>query len=271
MNGRMAILVDELREYPGVALPFSVWCHMASDGDFDELHAFAARLGLRRAWFQRDHYDLPAHGRAAAVALGAEAVATSELLARMAGPRGDRFRRRALAPRGVVWLGGGDGPAVLRYPPGALVVIGGPSGAGKSTLAARAVDARVPVLDPDATLGAKAGWPEAVQAALACGRGAVAVTPALRDGQRLDLAKLAAAAGAECHLVMLDADAELCRAGRATQGAQRIPDGRFERLLREWQALRRTLSAASDAAPFASIAVADRAAADRLRRIAVAP
>jgi len=90
----MAILVDELREYPGVALPFSAWCHMSTDGSFEELHEFARQLGLRRAWFQRDHYDLPAHGRAAAVALGAEQVATRELLLRMAGPRGDRVRRR---------------------------------------------------------------------------------------------------------------------------------------------------------------------------------
>jgi hypothetical protein len=136
----MAILVDELREYPDVALPFTSWCHMATDGELDELHAFAARLGLRRAWFQHDHYDLPPHGRAAAVALGAEEVSTSELLGRMAGPRGDRARRRALAPTGVTWLRGSDGPAVLRYPPGSLVVIGGPPGAGKSTLAARVVD-----------------------------------------------------------------------------------------------------------------------------------
>ena len=58
----MAILVDELREYPGTTLPFRSWCHMATDGGFDELHAFAARLGLRRAWFQGDHYDLPFAG-----------------------------------------------------------------------------------------------------------------------------------------------------------------------------------------------------------------
>src|SRR4051795_2875324 len=58
----MAILVDELREYPEVALPFTSWCHMATDGRFEDLHAFAARLGLRRAWFQGDHYDLPPHG-----------------------------------------------------------------------------------------------------------------------------------------------------------------------------------------------------------------
>jgi hypothetical protein len=93
----MAILVDELREYPGVALPYTRWCHMTTDADFGELHAFAAALGLRPAWFQRDHYDLPPHGRAAAVAAGAEEVATAELLLRMAGPRGDRARRRALA------------------------------------------------------------------------------------------------------------------------------------------------------------------------------
>jgi hypothetical protein len=91
----MAILVDELREYPGVELPFTAWCHMTTDGPFEELHEFAARLGLRRAWFQRDHYDLPPHGRAAAVALGAEEVGTGELLLRMAGPRGERARRRA--------------------------------------------------------------------------------------------------------------------------------------------------------------------------------
>jgi Protein of unknown function (DUF4031) len=91
----MAILVDELREYPGVELPFTVWCHMATDGTFEELHEFAARLGIPPARFQGDHYDLPPWLRASAVALGAEEVPTRELLARMAGARGDRARRRA--------------------------------------------------------------------------------------------------------------------------------------------------------------------------------
>jgi predicted kinase len=276
----MAILVDELREYPGVQLPFSVWCHMATDGSFDELHEFAGRLGLRRGWFQRDHYDLPAHGRAAAVARGAEEVTTGELLLRMAGPRGDRARRRALAPAGVVWLRGGDGPTALRYPGGALIVIGGPSGAGKSTLAARVVDS-VRVLDPDETRAAPGpeaerssvlhAWLDQLRATLAGGRSAVAVTPALRQGHRLGLAEAAAAAGVSAHLVMLDADAGLCRAGRAAQGGKRIPAGLFEDLLGEWEAYRRTLAGTVDPAPYDSITVVDRDASDRLRRISFSP
>ncbi|MEJ7845494.1 MAG: DUF4031 domain-containing protein [Acidimicrobiales bacterium] len=53
------------------------WCHLLADDEV-ELHAFAARLGLERRWFQhradapwRDHYDLPDHVRTEAVVLGA--------------------------------------------------------------------------------------------------------------------------------------------------------------------------------------------------------
>ena len=97
----MAVLVDELREYPHVKLPGRWWCHMASDRSFEELHAFAARIGIPRSRFQGDHYDLPPARRARAVALGAEEVTTAELARRMAGPRGERNRRRASrrAPR----------------------------------------------------------------------------------------------------------------------------------------------------------------------------
>jgi hypothetical protein len=93
----MAVLVDELREYPHTRLPFRHWCHLVSDTDFDELHAFAARLGIPRSRFQGDHYDLPTHLREAAVALGATEVTARELTGRMAGPRGDRVRRRRAA------------------------------------------------------------------------------------------------------------------------------------------------------------------------------
>jgi hypothetical protein len=47
-------------------------CHMFSDS-LDELHAFAARIGLRRAWFQDGrfpHYDLNEWRRRMAVKAG---------------------------------------------------------------------------------------------------------------------------------------------------------------------------------------------------------
>src|SRR3954452_14931111 len=91
----MPVLVDPLRRYEHVRLSIKDWCHMAMDGGFEELHAFAAALGIPRHRFQGDHYDLPPWLRARAVELGAEEVSTAELLVRMAGPRGDRARVRA--------------------------------------------------------------------------------------------------------------------------------------------------------------------------------
>lgn len=93
----MAVMVDKLHEYPDVNLPFKHWCHMASDAGFEELHAFAERLGIPRRRFQGDHYDLPPYLRERAVALGAEEVGTRELTGRMSGPRGDRVRARRSA------------------------------------------------------------------------------------------------------------------------------------------------------------------------------
>lgn len=67
----------------------SRWCHLFSDHiDQTELHEFAARIGLKRVWFQPgkdlldwsrhdpvgDHYDLTAGKRRYAVAAGAVEV-----------------------------------------------------------------------------------------------------------------------------------------------------------------------------------------------------
>ena len=53
------------------------WAHLMAD-TLDELHAFAARLGLRREKFQDKtsgaHYDVPADLRDTAIALGAIAI-----------------------------------------------------------------------------------------------------------------------------------------------------------------------------------------------------
>lgn len=58
------------------------WCHMTTDGDLEELHRFAARIGLKRAWFQDHaslpHYDLTPAKRALAVRLGAVEVKARE-------------------------------------------------------------------------------------------------------------------------------------------------------------------------------------------------
>ena len=80
------IYVDELRDYPSCRLPSKRWCHLATDGDLEELHAFAARLGLQRRWFQgqatHPHYDLAPSKRAQALRLGAKAVTSTELIER---------------------------------------------------------------------------------------------------------------------------------------------------------------------------------------------
>ena len=79
----MPVLVDPLHHYPHVKLAVSDWCHMAVDGSFEELHAFAAGLGIPRSRFQGDHYDLPAEMRDAAIALGAQPVSGRELITRL--------------------------------------------------------------------------------------------------------------------------------------------------------------------------------------------
>lgn len=74
----------------------SKWCHLIADTE-DELHEFAARLGMRRSWFQQPkgigslplkpesrkaqnwHYDLTAPKRAMAVRLGAVEVTSREM------------------------------------------------------------------------------------------------------------------------------------------------------------------------------------------------
>lgn len=75
----MTVYVDVLIPWgkrPG--WPYDEACHLMADTD-DELHAFAARLGLKRAWAQTmnhprqhyHHYDLTKNKRALAVKLGA--------------------------------------------------------------------------------------------------------------------------------------------------------------------------------------------------------
>ena len=86
------ILVDEAR-WPWRGRR---WAHLVSDESYDELHRFAERLGLPRRIFQGDHYDVPTEIRVQAIRLGASAVSSRELLARL---RDAGLRRRPHAPR----------------------------------------------------------------------------------------------------------------------------------------------------------------------------
>ncbi|GAA4808129.1 DUF4031 domain-containing protein [Streptomyces ziwulingensis] len=60
-----------------------MWSHLVSDDSFAELHAFAAGLGVPRRAFERDHYDLPSHRYADAVAAGAVEIGSKELVRRL--------------------------------------------------------------------------------------------------------------------------------------------------------------------------------------------
>lgn len=71
----MTVYVDELQRWPTRIKCFQPGsCHMTADTE-EELHEFATRLGLRRAWFQAKssapHYDLTIRKREQALNLGA--------------------------------------------------------------------------------------------------------------------------------------------------------------------------------------------------------
>lgn len=71
----MTVYIDDMRRPARVGRLNAVWSHLMADTD-DELHAFAARLGLRRSWHQHagratSHYDVTETKRSQAVKLGA--------------------------------------------------------------------------------------------------------------------------------------------------------------------------------------------------------
>ncbi|MGI5195988.1 DUF4031 domain-containing protein [Streptomyces sp. CA-288835] len=57
-----------------------LWSHLISDVSFDELHLFAAELGVPSRAFERDHYDIPSHRYAECVRAGAVEVSSREVV-----------------------------------------------------------------------------------------------------------------------------------------------------------------------------------------------
>jgi len=89
------IYVDDMQMPARVGRLTAKWSHLfvAPATDLEELHAFAARLGLRRSWFQgppahrHPHYDVTSSKRALAIKLGATPVSIFDTAAIF---RGDR-------------------------------------------------------------------------------------------------------------------------------------------------------------------------------------
>lgn len=74
----MAVYVDDMRLPARVGRIQARWSHLMADTD-DELHAFAASIGLRRGWAQypgtwRSHYDVTDSKRTQAIRAGAIAI-----------------------------------------------------------------------------------------------------------------------------------------------------------------------------------------------------
>lgn len=84
------ILLDPIREYPWSKVVFrggrkqTAWCHMAPDSGitWEEFHCFARYIGLKRAWFQGDHYDLTPKRKVDALSAGALDVGPREFMSR---------------------------------------------------------------------------------------------------------------------------------------------------------------------------------------------
>ena len=90
----MGLMIDP----PAVPSRGRLWSHLASDTSYDELHAFAAGLGLPRRAFERDHYDVVEERFDAALAAGAELVSSREIVARLHAAGLRRRKVSRLAP-----------------------------------------------------------------------------------------------------------------------------------------------------------------------------
>lgn len=70
------IMVDQLIRWGHAKPPFHRGsCHLTTNGDLEDLHRFAIKIGLRREWFQdhakMPHYDLTPSRRKRALEAGA--------------------------------------------------------------------------------------------------------------------------------------------------------------------------------------------------------
>lgn len=102
----MTIMVDELQSY-GTTKKSGTYtfgkresCHLTTDGDIEDLHEFASRLGLKRSWFQDHatlpHYDLTPNKRYQALRLGATEVPAVDQIKRIRAQRAAKQNEKLL-------------------------------------------------------------------------------------------------------------------------------------------------------------------------------
>ena len=66
----MTVFIDDMYRYAIGEFRGMRMSHMIADTEA-ELHAVAARIGMKREWYQGDHYDVPLTRRDQAIAAGA--------------------------------------------------------------------------------------------------------------------------------------------------------------------------------------------------------
>jgi hypothetical protein len=74
------------------------WSHLVSDVSYEELHEFAARIGLPGRAFERDHYDVLDDRYELAVRAGAQPVSSREIVLRLTAAGLRRRKVSRLAP-----------------------------------------------------------------------------------------------------------------------------------------------------------------------------
>lgn len=90
------IYLDELKRYPDKPFGYEFWAHLWADSP-RELHEFASKIGMKRAWFQDHptlwHYDVTPFMHTRAMANGAKLLVGREareaIHARVVSQRGE--------------------------------------------------------------------------------------------------------------------------------------------------------------------------------------
>jgi hypothetical protein len=166
----MTVLVDEAR-WPWRG---GLWAHLVSDQSYRELHELARMIGKRRMGFQGDHYDVDTVDRERAIAAGAVAVESRQLVRRLVE---SGLRRANAKPR---WEHLGSSPAGSSPAP---TIAGLRAVATDGAL--RLVDA-LACVGPIATIGTTAAWGDEVRLAVIIDVGAGVDLP--DGGDWVDLA-----------------------------------------------------------------------------------